>query len=187
MHSTVKKLLVSALCLSLCMVLPLLTGQIKQIGNALCPMHIPVLLCGFLCGPWWALSVGIVAPLLRFLLFGMPKLYPSAIAMCFELAAYGAASGLLYRALPKKALYIYISLIASMLIGRAVWGAAQVCLFYLTGDAYTWELFISGAFLVAIPGIILQLILIPAILLALRSAGLFDVRRPPASQSHVAD
>ena len=90
----------TAVCLALCMVLPFLTGQIPQIGSALSPMHIPVLLAGFLCGSWWAMAVGAVAPLLRFALFGMPPIFPTGVAMCFELAAYGLVSGLLYARLP---------------------------------------------------------------------------------------
>ena len=95
----VRDLTFAAICLALCMVLPFLTGQIPEVGSMLCPMHIPVLLAGFLCGPWWAMAVGAVAPLLRFFLFGMPPLFPTGLAMCFELAAYGLASGLLYRLL----------------------------------------------------------------------------------------
>ena len=82
-------MVLAALFLALAMVLPLLTGQIPQIGQALCPMHIPVLLCGFFCGPWYGLAVGAIAPLLRFLLFGMPPIMPTGVAMCFELAVYG--------------------------------------------------------------------------------------------------
>ena len=70
----ITNLVYAAVCLALCLVLPFLTGQIPQVGNALCPMHIPVLLAGFLCGPWWALAVGLVAPLLRHTLFLMPPL-----------------------------------------------------------------------------------------------------------------
>ena len=103
----IRKLTYSAVCLALCMILPFLTGQIPQIGSALCPMHIPVLLAGFLCGPWWAMAVGAVAPLLRFALFGMPPLFPTGAAMCFELAAYGLVSGLLYTRLMADALVSY--------------------------------------------------------------------------------
>ena len=120
-----RRLVYSAVCLALCMVLPLLTGQIPEICSMLSPMHIPVLLCGFLCGPWYALAVGAVAPLLRFLIFSMPPIYPTGIAMCFELAVYGAVSGLLYQALPKKTGNIYLSLIAAMLAGRIMWGAVR--------------------------------------------------------------
>ena len=81
-----RHLVYAAVCLALCMLLPFLTGQIPQIGSALSPMHIPVLLAGFLCGPWWAMAVGFVAPMLRHVWLGMPPLI-TAIAMSFELAA----------------------------------------------------------------------------------------------------
>ena len=105
----IQKLVLAALCLALCMVLPFLTGQIPEIGNMLCPMHIPVLLCGFLVGPFWGAVVGLIAPLLRFALFGMPKLFPTGIAMCAELAVYGAVSGLLYARLPRRTVNLYVS------------------------------------------------------------------------------
>ena len=97
----VRRLTYAALCLALAIVLPFLTGQIPEIGSALCPMHIPVLLCGFLCGWPWGLAVGFVAPLLRSVLFGMPPMFPGAVAMAFELAVYGGVSGFLYRKFPK--------------------------------------------------------------------------------------
>ena len=107
----------AAMCLALCLYLPFLTGQIPQIGRALSPMHIPVLLAGFLCGPWWAMVVGLVAPMLRHSLFLMPPLV-TAIAMSFELAAYGLFSGLLYQLLPKKRSNIYVSLILAYRLGH---------------------------------------------------------------------
>ena len=87
----IRKLTYSALYLAIALVLPFLTGQIPEIGSMLCPMHIPALLCGFVCGWPWGLAVGFVSPLLRSLLFGMPTAY-TAVAMAFELAAYGAVA-----------------------------------------------------------------------------------------------
>lgn len=165
------KLIYAAVCLALCLVLPFLTGQIPQVGSMLCPMHIPVLLAGYLCGPWWALLVGVVAPLLRHLLFSMPPLL-TAIAMCVELAGYGLISGLLYRTLPRKTIYIYVSLIAAMVCGRILWGIARVIMTGITGEAFPWAAFIAGAFTSAIPGIILHIILIPVLVLALKKANI---------------
>jgi predicted membrane protein len=136
-------------------------------------MHIPVLLAGYLCGPWWALAVGLIAPLLRHLLFAMPPLI-TAIAMCFELATYGLVSGLLFKALPKKTVSIYISLIAAMLAGRVVWGVVRVLLSGVSGEAFTWEMFLAGAFINAVPGIIVHILLIPVIVLALEKAGIIQ-------------
>ena len=132
---SMKKMVTSAICLALCLVLPFLTGQIPQIGAMLSPMHIPVLLCGFLCGPLWGAVVGITAPLLRSVLFGMPRLFPTAIAMCFELCAYGFFAGFLYRRMPKKPWRVYAALICAMILGRLVWGAAQFVLLNASGSA----------------------------------------------------
>ena len=160
----------SALFLALAYVLPFLTGQIPEIGAMLCPMNIPVLLRGFICGPVWAALIGAVAPLLRFALFGMPPLFPAGAAMCFELAVYGLVSGLLYGLLPKRKASIYVSLLAAMLVGRIVWGAVRLIISGVGGSAFTWAAFLSGAFTSAIPGIILHIVLIPLLVIALERA-----------------
>lgn len=167
-----RKLAYGAVCLTLCMALPFLTGQIPEIGGMLCPMHIPVLLAGFFCGPWWAMAVGATAPLLRFALFGMPPVFPTGVAMCFELAAYGLVSGILYARLPKRNSSIYVSLITAMLAGRVVWGVVMTALSGVTGSVFTWSAFLTGAFVGAVPGIALHILLIPMILMALKKAGL---------------
>lgn len=169
---TTLKLVYAAVCLALAMLLPLLTGQIQQIGNALCPMHIPVILCGFLCGWPYGLIVGFIAPILRFFVFGMPPLMPMGIAMAFELAAYGCISGFLYRQLPKTNFNIYISLVTAMLAGRVIWGIARLVLAGIQADTFPLSAFVAGAVTNAIPGIILHIILIPAIIMALKKAGL---------------
>ena len=166
------KLTYAAVCLALCLVLPFLTGQIPQIGSKLLPMHIPVLLCGFLCGPVWGCAVGLIAPILRSLLFGMPPLFPMATAMAFELAAYGLFAGLFYKLLPKKTPYLYLALILAMIGGRLVWGLAQTILMGVSGKSFTLTAFWAGAFANAWPGIILQLVLIPPVVAALKKAKL---------------
>jgi len=168
-----KKLILSALLLAIALLLPFLTGQIPQIGRMLSPMHIPVLLCGFICGWPYALAVGLIAPLMRHLIFGMPPLM-TAICMTFELAAYGLLSGLLYKAFPKKTVYIYVSLILAMLGGRIVWGVAAYLIYPLFTKVLTWEMFLSAAFVGALPGIILHILLIPVIVIALKKAHLMD-------------
>ena len=168
----IRKLTYAALFLALALVLPFLTGQIPQIGSALSPMHIPVLLCGFLVGWPWGLAVGFIAPLLRSVIFGMPVMVPGAVAMAFELAVYGLVSGILYRLLPKKKWSIYVTLIVAMLAGRAVWGIARLIIAGLSGNSFTWALFLAGAFTNAIPGIILHIILIPVIVMVLERTDL---------------
>lgn len=177
MNKTAKTLTLSAMFLALGMVLPLLTGHIQRIGSMLLPMHIPVLLCGLICGWQYGVAVGFILPLLRSVTFGMPPLYPVAIAMMFELAAYGFLSGFLYsRSRWQCVAALYRCLIAAMIGGRLVWGAAEIVLLGIRGGAFTWEAFLAGALLNAIPGIILQLILIPAIMVALHKARLVTFR-----------
>lgn len=170
---SVKTLVYAAVCLALCLVLPFLTGQIPQIGSALSPMHIPVLLCGFLCGGPTAALVGFIAPLLRYLLFSMPP-YPSNLAMAFELAAYGFFSGWLYRRLPKSTANIYVSLIGAMLLGRVVWGIVRALLSGVFGAPLTLAMFWASAFTKAIPGILCHILLIPTLVMALRKAGALE-------------
>ena len=166
----IKRMVLAALFVALGFVLPFLTGQIPQVGSMLSPMHIPVLLCGFVCGPAWGLLVGAVTPLLRSLVLGMPPLFPVAAAMAFELAAYGLLAGLLYQRLPKKPINIYVTLIAAMLLGRVVWGLAMAALLGLSGGSFGLQAFLAGAFINAWPGILLHIALIPPIVLALEKA-----------------
>ena len=167
--SKLSQMVLAAMFLALAIVLPFLTGQIPQIGGALCPMHIPVILCGFICGPWYALFVGAAAPVLRFFMFGMPPLFPSGLAMCFELAAYGVCSGVLFRILPYKKINVYITLIVSMVFGRLVWGVVRAVLMGLGQAEFGIELFIADGFVRAVPGIILQIILIPILVISIES------------------
>ena len=165
--TNVKTLVLAAMFLALALVLPFLTGQIPEIGSMLCPMHIPALLCGYFCGWPWGLAVGLIAPVLRSLTFGMPPMFPVAICMAFELATYGAISGLLYSKLPRKKTSVYISLLTAMVVGRLVWGAARFVCAGLDASAFGLSAFWAGAITTAIPGIIVQLVLIPVLVLAL--------------------
>ena len=168
----VRRLTYSAVFLAIALVLPLITGQIPEIGSMLCPMHLPVLLCGFLCGWPWGLAVGFIAPLLRSAVFGMPPLFPTAVAMAFELAVYGGLAGYLYRKLPRGKGVTYAALVLAMVAGRLVWGVVQLILTGLSGRTFTWAMFLAGAVTNAIPGIVLQLVLIPLLVLAMERAGL---------------
>ncbi|MCI5605041.1 MAG: ECF transporter S component [Clostridia bacterium] len=168
-----KDMVLAAMFLGLGLVLPFLTGQIKWIGNMLLPMHIPVLLCGLICGWQYGLVIGFILPVMRSMLFGMPPLYPTAVSMSFELAAYGFIIGFLYSHSRWQCVKsLYRCMIIAMLSGRIVWGIAQVLLLGLGDNGFTVHAFVSGAFLNAIPGIILQLILIPSIMVLLNRAKL---------------
>ena len=169
--NNVKKLAVTAMLFAVGMVLPFFIGQIPAIGKMLLPMHIPVLLCGFIVGWQYGALIGFLLPIVRGLVFGMPPLYPNAVAMAFEMAAYGFVSGYLYsHARWQCTKMLYISLVTAMLAGRIVWAFAEVILLGIGGNIFTWKMFAAGAFLNAIPGIIVQLTLIPLIMVALRRA-----------------
>lgn len=166
-RNEIKKLTLSAMFLALAFVMPFLTGQIPQIGSMLCPMHIPVLLCGFFCGAPWGLGVGFIAPLLRSFIIGMPYMFPTAFCMAFELAAYGFVAGFLHDKLPKKKANVYISLLCAMVIGRLIWGVVMFACMGFDVSAFGLEAFMAGAVLNALPGIAVQLVLIPLIVIAL--------------------
>lgn len=168
-----KKICISGSCLALCMLLPLLTGQIPKIGNVLSPMHIPVLLCGLLCGGIYGAVIGFIAPFLRFLLFGMPP-FPMGIAMSFELMTYGIISGAIYKMLSKRTIDIYISLIGAMIIGRIVWGVTRFIMTIAFGIEFSFQMFIAGAFITAIPGIIAHILIIPPIVISCQKANLLS-------------
>ena len=172
--SPMRQLVLAALFLALAFVLPLLTGQVPKVGNMLCPMHFPVLLCGFVLGGPWGLAVGFAAPLLRSVLFGMPPMFPVAISMAFELAAYGLVSGVLWHKVKHTVPMMYASLASAMVAGRLVWGAVRFVLAGLTGSSFPFSAFLSGALLTAVPGIVAQLVLIPLLLTALQKAGFAD-------------
>ena len=173
-RSATRDLVLAALFLALAFVLPMITGHVPQIGNMLCPMHFPVLLAGFVLGGPWGLALGFAAPLLRSVLFGMPPLYPIALSMAFELAAYGAVSGWLYRRVNHTLPMTYATLAAAMVAGRLVWGAVRFLLAGLSGSSFPFSAFLSGALFTAVPGIIAQLVLIPLIVTALQKAKVID-------------
>ena len=166
----------SALFLALAYVLPFFTGQIPEIGAKLCPMHIPVLLCGFICGPLWGGAVGVIAPLFRSLTLGMPPLFPTAFCMAFELMAYGITAGLMHKLLPKKKPFVYCSLIISMIVGRLIWGAVMFISVGASGGSFTFSAFLTGAVINAIPGIIVQIILIPLLVIILENRKIFKIK-----------
>ena len=178
------RITLSAMFLALGILLPFLTANNMALGQTLSLMHIPVLLAGFVCGWPWGLLVGFITPLLRSSLIGMPPVFPIALAMAFELAAYGAAAGLLYQALRKSSLNVYLTLLISMLLGRLVWGLASFALFNIARDAYaqvipvpfSLSFFWTAAFVTPWPGILLHIAVIPALVIALEKARLIPLR-----------
>jgi hypothetical protein len=167
--SEIKKMVLSALFLALGFVLPLFTSQIKEIGDSLLPMHLPVLLCGILCGGNYGFLVGLCLPFFRSAVFGMPPIYPNAVWMASELMTYGFVIGFMYNKIKiKNILGIYISLISAMISGRIIWGIAKTILLGIGGKSFTVFAFITGGFIDAFPGIVIQLVLIPTIVLIVK-------------------
>jgi Protein of unknown function (DUF1393). len=169
--SHTKMIVYTALCIAMGMILPQLVKSIpvSNPGAVLLPMHLPVLLCGFLCGGSYGVLCGILVPLLTSTFTGRPPMFPTGVSMMLELGAYGVLTGVLYKLTKGK---IYITLIGSMLGGRIVMGLANTIFLGFAGEAYGIAAFISAAFVTALPGIIVQIILIPVFLYAMRKAKL---------------
>ena len=167
MKNTTNNMVLSAMFIAIGLVLPFFTGQVPQIGNMLLPMHIPVLLCGLICGWKYGILVGFILPLLRHSIFGMPILFPTGIAMAFELATYGFVIGFLYSHSRWQCIIsLYRCMIVSLIAGRIVWGIVMMIIVNVSSNVFTLQMFLSAALLNAIPGIILQLVLIPSVMLA---------------------
>ncbi len=164
-NKEIYKITLSSIFLAMAYVLPFLTGQVPQIGSMLCPMHIPVILCGLICGWKYGLIVGIISPILRSLTLGMPPLFPTATAMAIELGVYGFVSGFIYQMLGKKMINIYLSLIISMIIGRLFWGIAMFSFLGFNTNNFGFQAFWLGSVVNALPGIVIQIILIPLVVI----------------------
>ncbi len=167
-----QKLVLAAVFFAIGLVLPFVTGQVPQVGQMLLPMHLPVFLCSLIVGWPYGLAVGFLLPLVRSLLFGMPALFPNAVTMAFELAAYGFFAGFIYEKLlgakVSRVVSLFAALILSMIIGRLVWGAVSFVLLRISGSPFTLDMFLAGAVLNAIPGIVMQIVLIPTIMLTMK-------------------
>ena len=160
MPTKTKRTVICGLCIALCYVLPVAFHAIG-LGGALSPMHIPVLLCGLVCGGGYGALCGLLGPILSSLISSMPPAL-MLVRMIPELCTYGLVAGLLYALRRKPSIsYTYLCLISAMLAGRAVWGVTKAALLGLGGKAFTVSAFFIGGFADALPGIILQLLLIP--------------------------
>lgn len=163
--SQIKKLVAAALCTAMGLLFPSLFHLFGGTGPVFLPMHIPVLICGFLCGPQYGLLCGLIVPLLSSTT-GMPVLFPTGISMMFELGVYGFCAGLFSKRLP-----VYPSLILAMLLGRAASGLSMALLMGMAGRPYGLAAFLTGAFVTAMPGIIIQLVFVPLLVTAVRRSG----------------
>lgn len=172
------RLVLSAMFLCIALLLPFLTGQIPQVGKMLLPMHIPILLCGMICGWQYGLSVGLIAPVLRGVIFANPVLFPTGIIMAFELSAYGLFAGLVYDLIKTNSISkVYISLITSMIAGRVIKCIVQFFVLGFTDEGFVFKAYLAGAFTNAIPGIILQIILIPLVMITLQKFNLIPLNK----------
>ena len=169
----VKYLVMTALCVTLGVVLPVTLHAIPNAGSILLPMHIPVLLCGLVCGPVYGLACGILAPLLSSLITSMPPMAMLPSMIC-ELAVYGLVAGILIRVIKTRynIANLYLSLLGAMLIGRVIYGALNSLIF--RAGEYSLQLWLTGAFVTALPGIAIQLVLLPVLVLALQKARLVE-------------
>lgn len=171
-HKSIQKMVYGAMFLALGLILPFFTGQIPQIGSRLLPMHIPVLVCGMVCGTGYGGIVGFILPIMRYFLFGMPPIFPTGVAMSFELAAYGMIAGKLYYESKWKCWSnLYYSLITAMIGGRIVWGIAYGIFCGVAGQTFTLGIFLASAVINAVPGIVLQLLFVPVLVKALHHTG----------------
>ncbi len=170
MRSKTQKMVSTALLMALGLVLPSFF-HLFGAGPVFLPLHIPVLICGFVCGVPYGAVCGFLLPLLSSALTGMPVLFPVAISMSFELCIYGLASGVFYRIYAKN---IYASLLLSMLCGRLVAGLVNAVLLGFSGGAYSLQIFITSSFLTGIPGMVIQIVIIPVLVLLLTKAHVLE-------------
>lgn len=174
-HISIKNITICAVCIALCYILPVALHPF-ELGTILSPMHIPVLLCGLICGGGYGMVCGLVGPVLSYLLSGMPA-PPFLFTMMPELAVYGLASGLMMKLIRTglPAADVYIALVSAMLLGRIVGGVVKL-LFYTGGEAYGLSIWLTSYFVTTLPGIICQLILLPLLYITLTKAKLIPAR-----------
>jgi hypothetical protein len=174
--SSVKKACIASICTALCYVLPLAFHALG-VGSAFSPMHIPVLLCGLICGWSYGAFCGIAGPVISSLLSGMPSTI-QLIYMVPELLTYGLVSGLLMKVIRTRHTYadMYLSLIPAMILGRIVGGIAQAVFYISTAREYSVAIWASAYFIGSIPAIILHLVILPSMVMLLMKAHLIPAR-----------
>lgn len=166
-----ERLTAAGMLIAVGIILPFATAHgLGMQGNVLLPMHIPVFLCGILCGAPLGAVCGLILPVLNCFLTGMPSLYPMMPIMAAELMTYGLVSGLLYNNTPLKKvkLGVYPTLLGAMLLGRVMYGIIFGLLFFMNNGLKA--LSVWGAVIKGIPGIVIQLILIPCIIAAVKGS-----------------
>lgn len=175
-QNQIKYIVLSSLFIALGIVLPFLTGSNQQLGSVFLLMHIPTLIAGLVLGYKYGLIVGLITPILRSVVVGMPPLFPIALVMMFELGAYGFSIGLSHKFLPKHPVFVYVSLVIALLFGRIIWGLAASVIYPLGGMMFTFDKFIAAGFVVSLPGIAIQIVLVPLLYLYLKKTHVLDFR-----------
>ena len=176
-NQSLYRLLITAILLALGMVLPFLTGQIPSIGQLISPLHIPAFICGLTCGWGWGAALGLILPILRGLIFGMPPFPAVGLPMAFELLFYGLVTGLLYPVLRKAVKGQHIAamlgtMIVSMVAGRIAGGVAKAVMMGLSGQGYSFAMFFASYFTGTLPGAVIHLIVCPYVVTMLEQARL---------------
>jgi hypothetical protein len=173
--TSVKKSIICAVCIALCYILPLFFHGIQNAGSIFCPMHIPVFICGLVCGWQYGLLCGISGPAISSALSGMPPvaLLPSMMA---ELAVYGVITGILMKKIRTGSVYadLYISLTVAIIAGRVIAGLTRAFIF--TKGSYSLAMWIGGYVVTSWPGTLIQFVFIPTIIFALMRAHLIPER-----------
>lgn len=182
--SHVKKAAITAMCIALCCVLPPVFHAVG-LGGAFSPMHVPVLLCGLVCGPLFGLFCGLAGPVLSSLITSMPAPL-QLLWMAPELMVYGLAAGLCYQTVRtgKTLLDVYGSLLAAMVLGRVAGGAARWLYCLAAKQPYSLSLWAGAYVTQSLPGMVLHLVLVPTLLLVLYRAGLIPPHYPKEVSKH---
>ena len=173
-RNSIKNMTLTAVCVALCVVLPIAFHSIPDAGSVFLPMHIPVLICGMICGWPYGFICGLMGPLLSSALTGMP---PIAIlpAMMLECGTYGMVSGIMLKLVHTKSTYgdLYIALVVAMLAGRVLSGIAKALIFMPGMSMTAW---VMASFVTALPGILIQLVFLPSVVMTLMKAKIIPVR-----------
>ncbi|MBP3684498.1 MAG: ECF transporter S component [Oscillospiraceae bacterium] len=173
-RSSIRNMTMAAVCVALCVVLPIAFHSIPDAGSVFLPMHIPVLICGMICGWPYGLLCGLMGPLVSSALTGMP---PIAFlpAMMVECGTYGLVSGLMLKYVHTRSTYadLYIALVVAMIAGRVVSGIAKALIFTPGLALSAW---VTASFVTALPGIIIQLVFLPSVVCTLMKAKVIPQR-----------
>lgn len=163
---TTKEMVLGGLLLASGIILPMIFHMFGMTGPIALPMHIPVLIGGFLLQPQLALALGIITPVISGLLTGMPVMFPMAVIMAFELGTYGFVASLATR---KLKLSEISTLATAMVAGRIAAGITVAVLVQLFGVKMNPVLFVKGAVITGLPGIVIQLAFIPALMYGIKA------------------